>query len=228
MNLKRLFALFLGILLYAFGIVLSIEANLGIAPWDAFHQGISTLTGITMGQAGIGVGILILIFNYWLKEKIGLGTIVNILGIGLMIDFLLYLDIIPTMHSLVGGITAIVVSMFVIAFGSYFYIGSGYGIGPRDGLMVGLVKKTNKKVGFIRGVIELSVLVIGVVLGGKIGIGTVILGIGIGPIVQLTFKFLNFDVSTIKHQYLFERNTQVPVEKEEPCKTVHEMSDGLI
>lgn len=220
--------MFLGILLYAFGIVLSIKANLGIAPWDVFHQGISLLTGITIGQASIGIGLLILIINYGLKEKIGVGTIVNILGIGIIIDFLFYLDIIPTMDSLLGGIAVIIISMFVIALGSYFYIGSGYGIGPRDGLMVGLVKKTNKKVGFIRGVIELSVLAMGVILGGKIGIGTLLIGIGIGPIVQLTFKLLHFDVSAISHQYLFERNREGAAIKEGSCKAAHEISDGLV
>ncbi|MDF2615087.1 MAG: putative rane protein [Clostridia bacterium] len=206
MKLRRLLTLFLGILLYGLGIVLSIKANLGVAPWDAFHQGLAALIGITLGQAGIGVGLLILVLNYWLKEKIGVGTVVNIFGIGLVIDLFLYLDFIPTMHTLISGTAAIVISMFIIALASYFYIGAGYGTGPRDGLMVGLVKKTDKKVGLIRGIIELTVLTVGVVLGGKIGIGTLILGIGIGPVVQLTFHLLKFDVSKIKHEYLFETN----------------------
>ncbi|WP_070000357.1 YczE/YyaS/YitT family protein [Cellulosilyticum sp. I15G10I2] len=215
MKLKRLFTLFLGILLYGLGIVLSIKANLGISPWDAFHQGLSALIGVTLGQAGIGVGLLILVFNYWLKEKIGFGTIVNIFGIGLVIDLLFYLDLIPTMNTLLSGIITIIVSMFTIALASYFYIGAGYGTGPRDGLMVGLVKKTNKKVGLIRGSIELTVLGIGFMLGGKIGLGTVILGIGIGPVVQLTFRLLRFNVSGVKHEYLFEKNKSADYTTEE-------------
>ena len=214
MKLKRILILFVGILLYSLGIVLSVNANLGISPWDAFHQGLSNIINISFGQAGIAVGLFILIINYWLKEKIGLGTIVNIFGIGIMIDILFYIELIPIMNTLFSGIIMLIVSLFTISLATYFYLGAGFGAGPRDGLMVGLVKKTNKKPGLIRGIIELSVLVIGFLLGGKIGIGTVIVGIGIGPVIQLTFQRLNFDVSSIEHEYLFERKMNKEVERE--------------
>jgi len=214
MKIKRVVTLFVGILLYGLGIVLSVNANLGISPWDAFHQGLSNIINISFGQAGIAVGLFILIINYWLKEKIGLGTIVNIFGIGIMIDILFYIELIPVMNTVFSGVVMIIVSLFTISLATYFYLGAGFGAGPRDGLMVGLVKKTNKKPGLIRGVIELSVLAIGFLLGGKIGIGTILLGIGIGPVIQLTFQLLNFDVSNIEHEYLFERKKSEDVDRE--------------
>lgn len=198
----RILRLFFGIFLYALGIVLSIRADIGIAPWATFHQGLSQLIGITFGQATIGVGFIILGFNYFMDMKIGFGTVINVFGIGSLVDFFLANNIVPKMDTILGGIVMVILSMFVIALATYFYVGAGFGTGPRDGLMVGLVKKTNKKVGLIRGSIELTVLFIGFMLGAKVGIGTVILGIGIGPIVHWTFKVLNFDVKNVEHQYL--------------------------
>ncbi len=209
MPIRRLLSLFGGIFLYALGIILSINASLGVAPWDAFHLGLVHQLGITLGVASMGVGVMILIFNYFIGEKIGFGTVVNIFGIGLIIDWLFRLNWIPTMNTFWGGLAMITLSMFTIALASYFYIGAGFGAGPRDGLMVGLVKKTGKKVGLVRGVIELTALFIGFLLGGKVGLGTVILGLGIGPIIQMTFKALRFDVSKVKHDYFtFQKTTQ--------------------
>lgn len=201
-NKYRIPRLFFGIFLYGLGIVLAIRADIGIAPWATFHQGISNALGITFGQATIGVGIIILAINYTIGIKIGFGTVINVFGIGSIVDFLLVYNLVPKMTTLFTGVIMVILSMFVIALATYFYIGAGYGTGPRDGLMVGLVKKTNKKVGSIRGGIEVTVLFIGFLLGAKVGIGTLILGVGIGPIVQWTFKVLDFDVKNIEHQYL--------------------------
>lgn len=206
MNFKNFSRLILGILLYALGIVLSINANLGVSPWDTFHQGISNLVNITFGQASIAVGFIIVLLNLYLKENIGIGTILNMVLIGIFIDLIMYYNLIPIMDSLIPGLIMIILSMFVIALATYCYIGAGFGSGPRDGLMVGLTKKTGRPVGLIRGLIELAVLIIGFLLGGKVGIGTVILAFGIGPIVQFTFNKLNFEVGDVEHIYLFNRS----------------------
>jgi len=217
MKINRWVSLFIGIALYGVGIVLSIKANLGIAPWDAFHQGISKIVNITLGQASMGVGLVLLIFNYWFKEKIGLGTILNTFGIGMVIDLIFYLDLIPTMNTIFSGVVAIIVSLFTISLASYFYIGAGFGTGPRDGLMVGLVKKTKKSTGLIRGTIELTVLIIGFFLGGKIGFGTILLGLGIGPAIQFTFKHLNFDVGAVEHKYFFDKKKLLEQVEKKSC-----------
>ncbi|WP_432401829.1 YczE/YyaS/YitT family protein [Wukongibacter sp. M2B1] len=206
MYLKNLLRLILGLLLYALGVVLSINANLGVAPWDTFHQGLSNLVNVTFGQASIIVGFIIVLINLYLKENIGIGTILNMILIGLFIDLIFYYNIIPIMDSFISGLLMIILSMFTISLASYCYIGAKFGSGPRDGLMVGLTKKTGYPVGLIRGLIELSVLFIGFLLGGKVGIGTVILAFGIGPIVQFTFDKLHFEVSDVKHIYLFDKS----------------------
>lgn len=200
--LARLFRLFFGIILYAFGIVLSVKGDIGMSPWATFHAGISNVTPLTMGQATIIIGMLILVIDHLMGIKIGFGTVVNVLGIGTIVDFIMASDIIPTMTTLTSSIIMVIISMFVIAFATYFYMGAAFGAGPRDGLMVGLVKKTNKEVGVIRSSMEITVLFIGFMLGAKVGLGTVILGIFIGPVVHWVFKIMKFDVKEIKHQYL--------------------------
>lgn len=205
MYFKNFSRLVLGILLYALGIVLSINANLGVAPWDTFHQGINNLLNISFGQASIIVGFIIVLLNLFLKENIGIGTIFNMILIGIFIDWIQYYNIIPVMDSFLSGLIMITLSMFTIALASYYYIGAGFGSGPRDGLMVGLTKKTGYSVGLIRGLIELSVLFIGFSLGGNPGVGTIILAFGIGPIVQFTFDKLNFKVSNVDHIYFFNK-----------------------
>ena len=202
MLIKRIARLSLGIILYAIGIVFSINANLGVAPWDVFHQGITNISVLTFGQTSIIVGFILVIINYYLKEKVGFGTICNMIFIGLLIDIIFKYNLIPVSTHYLTGSLMIFLGMILISLATYFYIGAEFGIGPRDGLMVALRKKTGLSIGLIRGGIEIFVLIIGFILGGQIGIGTLIMAFSIGPIVQLTFKLLNFKVTEVKHDYL--------------------------
>jgi len=202
MRINKIIQLFIGLLLYAIGIVLTINANLGVAPWDIFHQGISNIIGITFGQASILAGLIVVVINYFLSEKIGYATIANMIIIGVFIDIIFFYNLLPVSNNLLSGLFMIIVGMIVIAFATYFYIKAGLGIGPRDGLMVGLERKTNLSVGVIRSGIEITVLIIGVLLGGQIGIGTLMIALLIGPIVEITFKILNFNVGEVKHSYI--------------------------
>lgn len=198
----KLVRLFIGLFLYAVGIVFTINASIGLAPWDVFHQGLSKLTGLTMGQASILTGLIILIIDWAFGEKVGLGTVLNMLFIGVFMDILMLNHIIPIFAELLPRILMMLAGMFVIGVASYFYIGAGLGSGPRDGLMVGLTKKTGKSVRFIRNSIELTAVIIGFVMGGKVGIGTLAMVIGGGYFVQFAFKLFKFDVKTVKHQFL--------------------------
>jgi uncharacterized membrane protein YczE len=206
MNIKSLARLSIGLILYAIGIVLTINANLGLAPWDAFHMGLSQVTGISFGQISIIVGLAVLLINYQLEEAIGMGTILNIVAIGLMIDAIFAFELIPLSQSLLGGILMILSGMVLIAFASFCYIGAGFGTGPRDGLMVALTRVTTRPVGFIRGAIEISVLILGALLGAKIGLGTVILAFGFGPVVQTTFKLFHFEPETVHHSSFLQKS----------------------
>lgn len=206
MGILRYGRLLIGLVLYAVGIVLSIKANLGLAPWDAFHTGLSMLTGFTFGQVSIAVGVAVILITYQLKEAIGIGTIANIFCIGIVIDFLFKYQLIPAAPNVAVGVLMIFSGMVTIALASYFYIGSGFGTGPRDGLMVALTRELNKPVGLIRGMIEVTVLILGYLLGAKIGIGTLLLGVGIGPVVQIVFKLLKFEVKHIEHTAILQKS----------------------
>lgn len=194
--------LFTGLFLYAVGIVMTINANLGLGPWDVFHQGLSRTIGITMGQASIAMGIAIVITNYFVGEKLGWGTLSNMLFIGIFMDILMLNNLIPVYENKILQIIMMLGGMFVIGLASYFYIGAGLGSGPRDGLMVLLTKKTGKSVRFIRNCIEITVLVAGYFLGGFVGVGTIIIALGIGYFVQLAFKLFRFDVKAVRHRYV--------------------------
>ncbi len=202
--MRKVIRLFIGLFLYAVGIVLTINANLGLAPWDVFHQGMTHIIGITMGQASIAVGIILVIFNAVLGERLGWGTLCNMLFIGLFMDLIMLNHLIPICKGIIPGTIMMVLGMIVIGIASYFYIGAGLGSGPRDGLMIALTKKTSKSVRFVRNAIELSALIVGYLLGGYAGVGTLIMALTLGYIIQFAFKILKFDVSSIKHRFVDE------------------------
>jgi len=192
----------IGLFLYALGIVTTIKANVGFAPWDVFHYGIVNITGLSFGTISILIGLIILIFVAFSGEKPGLGTILNMLLIGIFLDILFKIDIIPKMTGFLSGIIMLIAGLFIISLGTYFYIRSAFGIGPRDSLMVVLARKTKIPVGICRSIIELTVTIAGWFLGGMVGAGTVISVIGIGFCVQITFRVLKFDVTSVKHETL--------------------------
>jgi uncharacterized membrane protein YczE len=203
-TIKRIIKLFFGLFLYSLGIVMTINANLGLAPWDVFHQGLSIKTGITMGQASISVGMVLVILDSLFGEKLGWGTLSNMLFIGLFMDILMLNHLVPVFQPVILKLIMMLLGMFVIGVASYFYISTGFGSGPRDGLMVVLTKKTGKSVRFVRNSIELSVLVIGYVMGGSVGIGTAIMAVATGFFVQFSFKLFKYDLKETKHRFIDE------------------------
>ncbi|WP_207707436.1 YczE/YyaS/YitT family protein [Clostridium tarantellae] len=197
-----LFRLLLGFILCATSTVLMLNSNLGLSPWDVFHQGVSGLTGITIGQASIMVGFVCVGIGIILGEKVGFGTILNMILVGQFMDIIMNMNIIPVSNNILISIIMMLIGMFIMGLGCVLYIGCGIGCGPRDGLMVGLSKKFNKSIKFIRSFIEISVLILGYFLGGKVGLGTVITAIALGYCIQLTFKICRFDVTKVKHKSL--------------------------
>jgi len=183
---------------------MTINANLGLAPWDVFHQGIARNIGITIGLASIYVGIVITVLDSLLGERLGWGTLFNMIVIGVLIDVLMLNHLVPVFQSLVPRFTMMFLGLILIGVGSYYYISSGFGSGPRDGLMVALTKKTGKSVRFIRNGIEISALAVGYMLGGSVGIGTVIMALSCGYFVQLAFKLFNYNVKETKQRFIDE------------------------
>ena len=147
-------------------------------------------------------GLVIVILDWVLGEKVGLGTIFNMLFIGIFMDLLMLNHLVPVFNNIIAKVIMMFLGMFIIGIASYFYIGAGLGSGPRDGLMVSLTKKTGKSVRFIRNCIEFTVLVVGYFLGGAVGFGTLIMVFGGGYFVQFAFKIFKFDVKKVQHKFI--------------------------
>lgn len=196
--------LILGFMFCACSTVMALKSNLGLSPWDVFHQGVSNITGLTIGQVSIIVGVIVVLITVLLKLEIGIGTIANMILIGFFIDLINYLNIIPESTNLLTGILMLIASLFVMAIGSYLYIGCELGCGPRDGLMIAIARITGKSVGVIRFCIELGALVIGWMLGGTVGIGTLITVAFLGYAIQSVFKIFKLKVNELRHKRIKE------------------------
>lgn len=196
----RLTKLFTGLFFCALGIAFTINARIGFSPWDVFHAGLAKTLGISIGTASIVTGILILILVILLGEKVGLGTVLNMILIGAFLDLILNLNLIPTARNYIFGVAMLMAGMIIFSFATYLYIQSAFGAGPRDSLMVALSRKTGYPIGFCRGFIELIVALTGWKLGGMIGIGTVLFAFLIGLFIQITFKIFKFDATKVKHE----------------------------
>ncbi|MFA9429524.1 YitT family protein [Egicoccus sp. AB-alg2] len=185
---RRMPRLMAGLVLCGLGIAVMVAADLGLGPWDVLHQGLSNRSGIPIGTVGILVGVLVLGGWLPLRERPGLGTVLNVLVIGVVIDVtLLFLDT-PSQAWLRWVLMAAGPVLFGV--GSGFYIGAGLGAGPRDGIMTGLARR-GLPVGGVRAALELSVLAGGWLLGGTVGVGTVVFALAIGPIVHVALPRLS-------------------------------------
>jgi uncharacterized membrane protein YczE len=208
--IRRVPRLILGLALFGFGIALMVLADLGLSPWEVLHQGISRTTGVPIGTVGIITGILVLLLWIPLRERVGIGTLFNVLLIGIVIDLTLWLAPIEptaTWHHWV----LLIAGMIFIAVASGMYIGVGLGPGPRDGLMTGIGKR-GVPIGLARGAIELTVLGLGFLLGGRVGIGTVLFAFGIGPLVGWLLPVLT--ISPIQGRRAATVNPAIPISDE--------------
>jgi uncharacterized membrane protein YczE len=178
---QRIIRCIFGLALFALGISLQMNANIGAPPWDVFHQGVAKQTEISVGKVIVITGFILLLFWIPLKQKPGLGTILNALEIGLVAD--LALAIIPEPENILIRLLMAAVGIIVVAIGTGFYIGSALGPGPRDGLMTGLAKR-GIPIRIGRTAIEVTALVVGLLLGGQVGIATFAFALGVGPLVH--------------------------------------------
>ncbi len=184
---RRLLQLLVGLYLYGASMAMMVRAGLGLDPWDVFHQGVSQRTGLDMGWVVIGVGAAVLLLWIPLRQRPGVGTVANVVVIGLALDATLWLLDPPQplpvrIALLVGGVLANGVA-------SGLYIGARLGPGPRDGLMTGFAGRRSASIRVVRTVIELTVLAIGWLLGGTVGVGTVLYAVAIGPLAHVLIPF---------------------------------------
>lgn len=188
----RTLALFTGLVAIALAIVLLLESRLGVPPWDVFHLGVAAHTPLTIGWVSIAVGLVVLFVAWAVGARPGFGTVANAVVIGLTIEVLLRIDGIERLSgsglAVRIGLVASGVALFGV--GSAFYIGAGLGAGPRDSLMLVLSTRTGRRIGLVRGAMEVAVLVAGFLLGGTVGVGTVAVALLLGPAVEASFWWL--------------------------------------
>jgi uncharacterized membrane protein YczE len=179
---RRLVQLYAGLLLYGLSMALQVQALLGLGPWDVFHEGVAEHTGLSFGTVVIVTSVAVLLLWIPLKQKPGLGTISNVIVVGLAAD--LGLAIIPESHNLALQVLMLAAGVGLNAVAGAAYLGANFGPGARDGLMTGFMRKTGASVGKVRTTIELSVMAVGFLLGGTVGLGTIIYALSIGPLLQ--------------------------------------------
>ena len=180
---RRLTQLYLGLVLYGASMALMIRAALGLNPWDVFHQGVAERLGLSFGTVTILVGALVLLLWIPLRQRPGIGTISNVIVIGLAVDAAL--AVLPAPGSLAVRLPMLLGGIVLNGIAGGAYIGAGLGPGPRDGLMTGWVRRTGGSVRVVRTVIEVTVLAVGWLLGGTVGLGTVLYAVSIGPLVHV-------------------------------------------
>ena len=181
--------LFIGLILFGLGETMLITANAGVSPWTVLAQGISIKTGYSIGITTFIVSIGVLILWIPLKQKPGIGTILNTIIISVILD--VSLPYLPTPESFFLQALQVFIGVIIVGLGSGFYLISNLGPGSRDGLMTGLQKKTNLPIALIRATIEVSAVVFGFYLGGVVGIGTLVFAFGIGPAVSAGLFFVS-------------------------------------
>ncbi len=192
----RLLRLLVGLALYGFAIALMIRGNIGASPWDVFGQGLSRTTGISFGVCTIIISGVVLLLWLPLRQRPGFGTLANAILVGLFADVGLVL--IPEAHHLVVQAATFSSGLLLLAFATALYIGAGLGPGPRDGLMTGLVLVSGKPVWLVRTGIELTVVVVGFLLGGVVGIGTAVFALAVGPLTHVLLRWLRVDLHARK------------------------------
>jgi len=186
-TLRRLPRVVVGLVFFGVGVAMMVAGGHGVAPWDVFHQGVARTTGCSLGTIIVITGLVVVLAFIPLREKLGLGTILNAVLIGISADWTL--SWLRTPDSLAGSIALNAGGPLVIALASGLYIGGGLGPGPRDGIMTGLARR-GFAVWKVRTVLEVSVMSLGFFLGGNVGLGTLWFVVSIGPLVQFSLARL--------------------------------------
>ena len=186
-----------------FGVYLTIQANIGAGPWDVLNLGLAKTLGILYGTASIAVSCTILLIDIAMGEPIGIAMFIDAVVVGKAVDFFNWINLVPPRQSLAAGIPVMILGLFIMAYTQYTYMIASLGCGPRDTLLVGLAKRLKRlPIGAVSvGLLSLATLT-GWLLGGPVGVGTLICAFATGPIMQLSFRTVRFDATSVRHQRL--------------------------
>lgn len=187
MSARRTTLLLVGLALYGFSLALLVIADLGLAPWDVFHQGVSDVTGLSLGTVIVATSFIVLAFWIPLRERPGVGTIANAVLVGVGVD--VSLAVLPDdVEGLVARTLLLVLGVVANGLATGMYIGAGMGSGPRDGLMTGIARR-GYSIRVVRTSLEVAVLLTGILLGGAFGVGTIVYAVAIGPLAHILIPF---------------------------------------
>ncbi len=191
---KNLIRTVFGLFIFAAGVALEMQSNIGMAPWETFAVGVANHVPFRFGTVHVTISLIIVVIDLLMKEKIGTGTVLDALLVGNFADLIVRTGLIPLQHSILSGAALLIIGMILMAVGQYFYMGAGLGFGPRDTMMVGLGKRFRTiPIGAVQTAILVVVLCAGWLLGAPVGIGTLITVFGLGTTMQMVFKALHFD-----------------------------------
>lgn len=191
---RRFLSVLIGLPMYGLAVAIMIHAGIGLEPWGVFHQALSNLSGISYGNVAIIVGAAVLFLWIPLRQKLGIGTAMNVIIIGVSVD--LFLPIIPIAPNFWWGLLEFTIGILLNGVAIALYVGGGLGPGPRDGLMTGLVNRFDKPVWLVRTSIEVVVVAMGWLLGGPLGLGTVYYALTIGPVAHMMMPWFALDKTT--------------------------------
>ena len=203
-RLYKIIKIIFGLFIFAIGVVMTINANLGLSPWDVFHEGLSKTVAITMGMAIIFSGFVVVLIDIAFGQNIGWATLTDMVLTGTFVDILMLNNIIPTFIDVVPRFIMLLLGLLIEGIGVWIYLSVGLGAGPKDGLMVALTKKTGKSVRVVKSSIEVIAVTTGYLLGGSIGIGTLIMALMSGQIWQIAFNIVKFDINKIDHRFIMD------------------------
>lgn len=205
--IKEILKSALGLFIFSIGVYLTIQANIGLAPWDCLSMGVSSRVGYSYGIVHTAISIIILLVDIALKEKIGYGTILDALLVGNYVDLIDHIVTLPSFGSIPIRISLVIVGLFIMGYGQYFYMDAAQGCGPRDSLLIALGKRFPKTpIGVVQTVMVGIALLIGWLLGGPVGIGTVISVFGMGTALQIICKIMHFEPREVIHKNVLETN----------------------
>lgn len=201
---RRMGWLVLGMVVSAVGIVMMLQANVGLEPWSVLQQGMAQSIGMTYGAASVLVGLAAIAVAALCGERFGVGTLVNIVLCAAIIDFLIARGWIPRMEGMAPGLLMLAGGLELLSLGTWMYMRAALGSGPRDALMVALARRTGRSVGLCRALVEVAVVLAGWLLGGQVGVGTVVSAVGLGSLFNLNFRLLGFRAAEIHQETITE------------------------
>ena len=201
----RLFETVLGLAIAGDAFYMIVKANIGLSPWDAFAMAVSYYIPITYGQAVQLVGIVVLAADLLMREKIGLGTLADVLIVGWVIDLMSLWDPMPVCGTTVEGVAVMIAALLLIGLGQFLYMRAGLSCGPRDALTVGIGRRMRKlPIGAVQCIMQGVVFVVALVMGGPIGVGTFVFAFCAGPAAQLVFNLCRFEPRDVEHEGLLQ------------------------